>query len=89
MQIAFILFVALKYLARLYCICIVWNNSDTNQIIDIDFDGLRVQQNFPTWIQLKYAFDENRTNVDDLVRLGIDNGCQVKENMKIGNFNIF
>lgn len=71
----------MKYLARLYCICIVWNNMDSNQIIDMDFEMMGLEQNYPNWVQLKYeAFGRNQTNIDDLVRLGIDNGCQVKEN---------
>lgn len=54
---------------------------DINEIIDIDFQMTNMEQNYPNWIQLKYeAFSENQTNIDDLVRLGIDNGCQVKEN---------
>lgn len=54
---------------------------DTNQIIDIDFEMMDMGQNYPKWMQLKYeALSENQTNIDDLVRLGIDNGCQVKEN---------
>lgn len=71
----------MKYLARLYCVCIVWNSMDTNQIIHIDFEMMDTGQNYPKWMQLKYeALSENQTNIDDLVRLGIDNGCQVKEN---------
>lgn len=71
----------MKYLAQLYCICIVWNTMDTNQIIDIDFEMMDMEQNYPKWMYLKYeTFKGNQTNIDDLVRLGIDNGCQVKEN---------
>lgn len=55
---------------------------DSNQIIDIDFELVYTEQNYPNWMQLKYeAFGANQTNIDDLVRFGIDNGCQVKENM--------
>lgn len=54
---------------------------DSNQIVDIDFEMMDTEQNYPNWIQLKYeAFSRNQTNIDDLVRLGIDSGCQVKEN---------
>lgn len=54
---------------------------DSNQIIDMDFEMKGLEQNYPNWVQLKYeAFGRNQTNIDDLVRLGIDNGCQVKEN---------
>lgn len=54
---------------------------DTSQITEINFDMMDIEQNYPNWIQLKYeAFNGNQTNIDDLVRLGIDNECQVKEN---------
>lgn len=69
---------AVKYLARLYCICLVSNNLDPTEMVDIDFEWMHAQQNFPQLIQLKYeAFRGNQNNIDDLVRLGIDNGCQV------------
>lgn len=71
---------AIKYLARLYCICLVSSNLDTNQIDDVDFEWMHAQHNFPQWIQMKYEIlRKNQTNIDDLVRSGIDNDCQVKK----------
>lgn len=74
----------LKYLAQLYCVCVVWNNLETNQVVDINFDWIHVEENYPQMIWLKYdAFEVNRTNIDNLIRMGIDNGCQVQLNKKI------
>lgn len=75
--------IVLKYLAQLYCVCIVWNSLDTNQLTNIDSNQIDDEQNYPRLIWLKYeAVYSTQSIVDDLVRLGIDSGCQVKENMK-------
>lgn len=52
--------------------------------MDINFDWMQVEENYPQMIRLKYdAFEGNQTNIDDLIRMGIDNGCQVKWNINI------
>lgn len=71
----------IKYLAQFYCVCIVSNALDTNQVTDINLNWNSVEADLPLLIWLKYdalRYDNNQTNVDDLVRIGIDNGCQVK-----------
>lgn len=68
-----------KYLSKLYCDCVVWNNLDGIHDVNIEFDWIHLEKNYPQMIWLKYdALNENQTNVDDLIRMGIDNGCQVK-----------
>lgn len=70
-------------MAQLYCICVVWNTLDANEIVSINLNWNHVKDDYPQMIWIKYeAFNENQTNIDDLVRMGIDNDCQVKENTK-------
>lgn len=76
-------FKVINYLANLYCVCVIWNTLDANQFVAINFDWIRMEENYPQMIWLKYeTIQGNRKKVDDLVRLGIDSGCQVKENTK-------
>lgn len=68
----------MNYLAQLYCVCVVWNNLDPNQIVNIKIDFMQMVENYPQTMWLKYeAFKGNQTNIDDLIRMGIDNDCQV------------
>lgn len=67
----------MNYLAQLYCICILWNNLDSNQIADIHLDQNSMNENVPRMIWLQYEIP-NGNQTDELVRMGIDNGCQVK-----------
>lgn len=77
-EFSFLSILVIKYLAELYCVCVVWNTLDTDQITDINFDSMHVEEQYPKMIWLKYDADEgNQTNIDGLVRLGIDIGCQV------------
>lgn len=72
------------YLAQLYCICVVWNTLDGSEIVRMDLHWNHVEQDYPQMIWLKYeAYAENQTDIDDLVRLGIDSDCQVKGNTKL------
>ena len=65
----------------------VCNSMDTNQIIDIDFEMMDMEQNYSKWMHSKYeTFNGNQTNVVNLIRLGIENGCQVKENINSNNY---
>ncbi|XP_037029071.1 uncharacterized protein LOC119069082 isoform X3 [Bradysia coprophila] len=58
----------------MYCICILWTNFDVNQIDGINFEA---DANYPNMIWMKYeASTKNRTNVDQFVRIGIENYCQ-------------
>lgn len=66
-------------MAQLYCICVLWNTLDTNEIVSINLNWNHVKEDYPQMIWIKYEFNENQSNIDDLVRMGIDNGCQVKE----------
>lgn len=66
-------------MARFYCICVFWNTSDADQSVSISLDWNHTEGIYPQMIWLKYeAINVNQTNIDDLVRLGIDNNCQVK-----------
>lgn len=68
-----------KYLARLYCVCVIWNSLDTNQIADINFDWSYGGENNPTMIWLRYEKTmSDQTNIDDLIQSSIENGCQVR-----------
>lgn len=70
-------------MAQLYCICVLWNTLDSNEIVSINLNWDHVKDDYPQMIWIKYeAFNENQTYIDDLVRMGIDNDCQVKENKK-------
>lgn len=66
----------MNYLAQLYCICVLWTNMDIDQIQNVHLlsnNGKGSNVEPPVLIWLKY---ENETNVNDLVRMGIDSGCQ-------------
>lgn len=67
-----------KYLVEIYCICVFWNSLDDHRILSINFNWNNTQENYTQMIWLKYdAFEGNQTNIDDLVRMGIDKSCQV------------
>lgn len=67
-------------MSHLYCVCVVWNTLDTNQVVDINFNWIHAEENYPRMIWLKHeAFESDKTNIDDLIRLGLDNGCQVRK----------
>lgn len=82
-----------NYLAKLYCICILWKAVDVNQISNIipindewRFNDIIIrnefvmdQNNHYQFVWLKYI--ENFTtvnNTDDIIEMGIDSGCQVR-----------
>lgn len=45
---------------------------------EINFKWTHDEENYPPMIWLKYdSIEINQSNVDDLIRMGIDNGCQV------------
>lgn len=60
----------------MFSICMIWTNLDANQIGGINFEA---NANYPRMIWMKYETknDLNRTNIDDFVRIGIENYCQV------------
>lgn len=68
-----------KYLTQLYCVCVVWNNLDANQFVDINSDWSYGGENYPAMIWLKYEKTmSDQTNITDLIQSGIENGCQVR-----------
>lgn len=70
-----------NYLAKLYCICALWHSDDIDQIgavnptaWHISNDGAMTDDANMIWLR----YDNNdATDVDHLVRLGINAGCQV------------
>lgn len=71
-------FLVVKYLTQLYCVCVVWNNLDANQFVDINSDW-SYEGDYPAMIWLKYEKTmSDQTNITDLIQSGIENGCQVR-----------
>lgn len=69
--------------------CIVWNTLDTKQIVELNIDRMHVDENYPRTIWLKYeAFKSNQTNIDDLIRMGINNDCQVNRANLLVHVNV-
>lgn len=67
-----------NYLVKLYCVCILWTNYDVNQINTINpsawssFDEIQM-----VWLEY-HPSGVNQTNTDNMVRSGVNAGCQVK-----------
>lgn len=56
---------------------------DVNEMVGINLNWNHAKDNYPQLIWLKYeAFGSNQTNIDDLIRMGIDNDCQVNDELK-------
>ncbi|KAG4072849.1 hypothetical protein HA402_002592 [Bradysia odoriphaga] len=69
--------IILKYFIQLYCVCVVSNTLDANHMIEINFNWIHEGEKYPQMIWLKYdAQESNQSNVDDLIRMSIDSGCQ-------------
>lgn len=93
----FLFATVINYLAKLYCICVVWQSADIDQISNIivpinddtnetwKFNNNLMttiamdQRNHYQLVWLKYTSDSNNnnTNIDDVIELGINTGCQV------------
>lgn len=74
-------FALVNYLTTLYGICALWHSGDINQIVAVNpiewpIDNGPMTNHTPI-IWLKYSSDATDMEVDRLVQLGYNGGCQV------------